>query len=304
MKKFDIRDSIFEAVYKYFEKNKNCFFLTADQGSFGYKLLEKKFPSRVLNIGIAEQNMVGIAAGLALQNKTVFVYAISSFLYSRAYEQIKLNLCSMNLKVCIILSGPGLCYAPDGPTHYSLEDISMLNNLPNLKIFSPYDRKSSFLAINFFAKNNSPCVVRCDKGKFFEQINSNLDCAEIIKGEKSAILSHGFFVNYFTENTALLKKNKIGLIGLNKIKDFNMKKLNSIIKNYKNIFFIDESWRNSSFGIFLSDLLINNKFNKNFKFFSLKNNFLKKGGSRIEILKSNNLDIFSILKSIKNTIND
>ena len=180
----------------------------------------------------------------------------------------------------------------------------MLNNLPNLKIFSPYDRKSSFMAINFFTKNNSPCVVRCDKGKFFEQINSNLDCAEIIKGEENAIVSHGFFVNYCTENTITLKKHKIGLIGLNKIKDFNIKKFNSIIKNYKNIFFIDESWRNSSFGVFLSDLLINNKSNKNFKIFSLKNDFLKKGGSRIEILKRSNLDIFSILKSIRKTTNN
>ena len=95
MKKFDIRDSVFEAVKKYFDKNKNCYFLSADQGSFGYNILVKKFPKRIINVGIAEQNLIGIAAGLALENKTVFVYAISSFLYSRAYEQIKLNLCSM-----------------------------------------------------------------------------------------------------------------------------------------------------------------------------------------------------------------
>ncbi len=300
-KKFDIRDSIFEAIFKYFKKNKNCYFLTADQGSFGYKLLERKFPSKVINVGIAEQNMVGIAAGLALQNKTVFIYAISSFLYSRAYEQIKLNLCSMNLKVCVILSGPGLCYAPDGPTHYSLEDIMMLNNLPNLKIFSPYDRKSSFMAINFFAKNNSPCVIRCDKGKFLEHQKSNLDSLEIIKGNKNVIVSHGFFVNYLSENSKVLKKNKVGLIAINKIKDFNLKKFNLTIKKYKNIFFIDESWQNSSFGVFLSDLLKSNKKNKNFHIFSLKNNFLKKGGTRIEILSKNNLDLFSILKSIKKT---
>ena len=106
--------------------------MSADQGSFGYNILVKKFPKRIINVGIAEQNLIGIAAGLALENKTVFVYAISSFLYSRAYEQIKLNLCSMNLKVCLISSGPGFCYSPDGPTHYSLEDISIYNNLnPN-----------------------------------------------------------------------------------------------------------------------------------------------------------------------------
>ena len=119
-------------------------FLTADQGSFGYNILAKKFPRRVINVGIAEQNMIGIAAGIALEKKRVFVYAISSFLFSRAYEQIKLNLCSMKLNVCLIASGPGFCYSPDGPTHYSLEDTSLYNNLPNLKVYSPYDRKQVF----------------------------------------------------------------------------------------------------------------------------------------------------------------
>ncbi|MDC3155753.1 hypothetical protein OA519_02155 [Candidatus Pelagibacter sp.] len=298
MKKFDIRDSIFQAVYEHFNKDKNCFFLTADQGSFGYNILSKKFPSRVINVGIAEQNMVGIAAGLALEKKTVYIYAISSFLYSRAYEQIKLNLCSMNLKVCIILSGPGLCYAPDGPTHYSLEDIMMLNNLPNLKIFSPYDKKTSSIAINNFKKGLSPCVIRCDKGEFIEQKVNSLDSAEILKGKKNVIVSHGFFINYFYQHQKILKKHDIGLIGINKIKEFNLKKFIKISKNYKNIYYVDEAWLNASFGIHLSNILISNGVTKNLRILALKNKFLKKGGNRLEILKNNNLDMSSILKII------
>lgn len=299
MKKFDIRDSVFEAIEKYFDKNKNCYFLTADQGSFGYSVLVKKFPKRIINVGIAEQNLIGIAAGLALENKTVFVYAISSFLYSRAYEQIKLNLCSMNLKVCLISSGPGFCYSPDGPTHYSLEDISIYNNLPNLKIYSPYDKKTSFASINNFSKNQGPAVIRCDKGLFYEHKNSNLDTSEIIKGNKNVVIGHGNFVNIFFDKRDNLIRKKIGLIAINKLKDFNKKKFFDTIKNYTNLYFVDEAWPNSSFGLYLMKIINDRKLKKKLIIFSLEEKFHKYGGGRDELLKLNNMSVDSILSKIR-----
>jgi len=299
MKKFDIRDSVFEAVKKHFEKDPNCFFLTADQGSLGYNILAKKFPKRVINVGIAEQNMIGIAAGIALEKKRVFVYAISSFLFSRAYEQIKLNLCSMNLNVCLIASGPGFCYSPDGPTHYSLEDISLYNNLPNLKVYSPYDKKTSFASINDFIKSQGPAVIRCDKGLFIEQAKSNLDLSEIIKGRKNLIISHGNFINSFLLKKNKFKKNSIGLLAINKLKKLNIKKFFSIIKRYKNLYFVDESWPNASYGLYLLKLLNDKSMNKRLSILSVAEQFHKEGGTREELLKNNELNIDKILSKIK-----
>jgi transketolase len=298
MKKFDIRDSVFDAIEKYFQKNDQCYFLTADQGSFGYNILAKKYPKRIINVGIAEQNMIGIAAGIALEKKKVFVYAISSFLFSRAYEQIKLNLCSMNLNVCLIASGPGLCYSPDGPTHYSLEDTSIYNNLPNMKIYSPYDRKTSFASINDFVKNKGPAVIRCDKGLYTEQKKSNLDAVEIIKGKSNVIISHGNFINSFTEKKDELIKKGIGLIAINKLKKLNVKKFLQIIKKYKNLFFVDETWPNSSYGIYLLKILSDKSINKKLNIWSLNEEFHKEGGGREELLKNNKLNIKSILAKI------
>ncbi len=299
MKKFDIRDSVFEAVKNYFKKDNNCYFLTADQGSFGYNILAKNYPKRIINVGIAEQNMIGIAAGIALEKKKVFVYAISSFLFSRAYEQIKLNLCSMNLDVCLIASGPGFCYSPDGPTHYSLEDTSMYNNLPNMKIYSPYDRKTSFESINDFTKTKGPAVIRCDKGLFIEQNKSNLDCAEIIKGKNNVIISHGNFINSFFQKEDKLRRRKIGLIGINKLKNLNIKKFLNKIKNYKNLYFVDESWPNSSYGLYLLKLLNEKSINKKLSILSLNEEFHKEGGGREELLKNNKINTDKVISKIR-----
>ena len=296
----DLRDSIFNYIIESMEKNKDSYFLSIDQGSFGYEILKKKFPQRCINIGIAEQNAIGIASGLALENKIVFVYAISSFIYSRAYEQIKLNLCSMNLKVCIISSGPGYCYAPDGPTHYSLDDINVFNSIPNMKVYSPYDDKTCKQAISDFVNSKGPAYIRTDKGTFYQHSNAALDVTHILKGKKNLIITHGYFVNLFAQKFDLLKQKKIGLVAINKLKPLNDSKLINILKKYKNCYFIDDSWPNASFGLYLTNLIHQRNLKKNIKIISSKEEFYKLGGKRDEIFKKLHLDTRSILSKIKN----
>ena len=296
----DLRDSIFNYIIKSMEKNKNSYFLSIDQGSFGYEILKKKFPQRCINIGIAEQNAIGIASGLALENKTVFVYAISSFIYSRAYEQIKLNLCSMNLKVCIISSGPGYCYAPDGPTHYSLDDISVLNSLPNMKIYSPYDDTTCKQAVSDFVNSKGPAYIRTDKGVFYQHSKASLGITHILKGKNNFILTHGYYVNLFSQKLKLLKQKKIGLVAINKLKPLNDMKMVNILQEYKNCYFIDDSWPNASFGLYLSKLILQKNLKIKIKIISSKEEFYKLGGKRDEIFRNLNIDANSVLSRIKN----
>ncbi len=292
----DLRDSIFDYVISAMKKNKHSFFLSVDQGAFGYELLKKQFPNRCINIGISEQNAVGVAAGMALEGKIVFIYAISSFIYSRAFEQIKLNLCSMNLKVCIISSGPGYCYAPDGPTHYSLEDINILNSIPNMKIYSPFDDKTCKLSVDDFINSEGPAYIRADKGLFVTQKNSGIEITEIINGKNTVIITHGYFINEISKNIKQLIKRNIGLIGLNRLKPIKESNLIKKINKYKKLIFVDDSWPKASYGLQISNILTKNQINKKLIILSSKENFYKKGGKRDEILRDNNLDISSIIK--------
>ena len=146
-----MRDVLIEAIYKKMALDERVFFLSADFGAPALDKLRKDFGDRFINVGIAEQNLVNIATGLALEDCIVYAYAIAPFLTMRAYEQIRLSLSiSAQIKpvnVNLIGVGGGLSYDVAGPTHHCLEDISLMRLLPNMTVFSPSDWK---LAENFF----------------------------------------------------------------------------------------------------------------------------------------------------------
>lgn len=119
-------------------KDESVVLLINDTGQFILRDFDTHYPGRLINIGIAEQNMIGLAAGLAASGKTVFVYGIASFLF-RAYEQIKVDVCYPNLNVKFVGVGAGLAYGTMGITHHATEDIALFRALPNMTIISPCD---------------------------------------------------------------------------------------------------------------------------------------------------------------------
>lgn len=119
-------------------KDDRVILLINDTGQFVLRDFDTSYPGRLINVGIAEQNMVGLAAGLAMSGKVVFVYSIASFL-TRAYEQIKIDVCYPGLNVKFIGIGAGLAYGTMGITHHATEDLAIFRALPNMTIVSPSD---------------------------------------------------------------------------------------------------------------------------------------------------------------------
>ena len=115
----DIRDAFFDALYDIAREDRQVIFLTADMGARSLERFRKGLPKQYMNVGVAEQNMVSVAAGLALAGKRVFIYAIAPFATQRCYEQIKVDLSGMGLPVTVIGAGPGVAYHSDGPTHHA-----------------------------------------------------------------------------------------------------------------------------------------------------------------------------------------
>ncbi|HEY4933836.1 MAG TPA: transketolase C-terminal domain-containing protein [Terriglobales bacterium] len=111
-------------------------------GDLGYSVLEAfsdRFPKRYLNAGVAEQNMTGIAAGLALTGKIVFTYSIANFPVMRCLEQVRNDVCYHNLNVKIVSVGGGLAYGSHGYTHHGVEDLAVMSVLPNMTVIAPGD---------------------------------------------------------------------------------------------------------------------------------------------------------------------
>ncbi len=135
-------------------------------GDLGYSVLERfanRFPERYVNVGVAEQNMIGVAAGLALSGKIVFTYSIANFAFMRCLEQIRNDVCYHNLNVKIVAVGGGLAYASLGYTHHAVEDLAVMRSLPNMAVIAPADPVEAALAIRAVVDWPGPCYLRLGK---------------------------------------------------------------------------------------------------------------------------------------------
>lgn len=158
-----MRNTFVNCLYEQAKTDDRIFVLTPD---LGFSILEKfqeQFPDRFLNIGIAEQNAIGVAAGLALSGKLVYVYSIIPFITMRCFEQIRVDVAYMNTNVRIIGVGAGLSYGPAGATHHAIEDIAIMRTLPNMTICCPGDPVEVKGLIKQSFEHNGPIYFRLGK---------------------------------------------------------------------------------------------------------------------------------------------
>jgi transketolase len=166
MASVDMRDAFFDAVYALGAGDRDVVVITDDMDAFGLRRFKGDFPGRFINIGVAEQNMINVAAGLALCGKKVFTYGIASFVTMRCFEQIKVNLCSLRLPVVIIGVGAGFSFGFDGPTHHGTQDVAVMRALPEMTIYNPSDAALAAACPRLALGADGPSYVRLDKGTF------------------------------------------------------------------------------------------------------------------------------------------
>lgn len=160
----EMRDAFFEELSTLASIDDRVVFLTADHGAQALTRFEKNFPNRFYNIGIAEQNMISVAAGLAAKGKLPVAYGIAPFVSLRALEQVTIDVASMNLPVTIVGIGPGFCYSTDGYTHHGLQDLAAMATVPNLKIKNSSDPATTQLFASEIGLAKSPTYIRIEKG--------------------------------------------------------------------------------------------------------------------------------------------
>ncbi len=249
-----MRDAFIGKALEAMASEKDLYFLSAD---FGAPLLDKirtEYPARFLNVGIAEQNLINVAAGMAFEGLTVHVYAISSFLATRAFEQVKINLSLhsqiRDVNVNMVGVGAGLSYDISGPTHHCLEDISVVNSLPGITIFSPSDW---VLAEKFHAyalAHRTPKYLRLE-GKPVPAIYDRRpevrieDCfCELQKGSDVCVVATGFMTHVALEAVKLAgeKGLKPGLVDLFLLKPLDGEKLLKTLSAYKTVITVEEGF--------------------------------------------------------------
>jgi len=282
------------------KNNDKIFAITAAMSDgTGLNEFRNEIPERFIDVGIAEQNAVTMAAGLASANKKPFIVIYSTFL-QRAYDQILHDVCIQNLPVVFCIDRAGLV-GEDGETHHGLFDISYLSSIPNMMIMAPKDGFELKRMLNFASTyNEGPIAIRYPRGQAAE-INESLNLItnyEILReGNDVVVLAVGKMVESSIKVVEkLLKEKGIGakLINVRVIKPFNYNKLYSEIKNISSIVTIEDNMIIGGFGSMLSQNMGND-----FKVMNLgfDDNFVEHGDTS-ELFKINNLDVESLCDKI------
>ena len=197
-----MRDAFIGTLCDRMQTDESIFFLAADLGAPALDRIRKEFPSRFINVGIAEQNLINVAAGLALEGFTVYTYAIAPFITMRAYEQVRVNLAVSSqirpVNVTMIGLGGGVSYQVSGPTHHCLEDLAIMRLLPNLAVYCPSDWVVAGQLVDRTRATSGPKYIRFD-GKALPPLYTNpavvdlaTGFAQLAAGSHVCIVSTGF----------------------------------------------------------------------------------------------------------------
>lgn len=189
-----MRKTFINTLVNLARKDKNIWLLTPDMGFSILEVFFKEFPERAINTGIAEQNAMAVAAGLALAGKKVYVYSIIPFVTMRCFEQVRDDVCYMNNNVKIIGVGAGFAYGSAGATHHATEDIAIMRALPNMQVYAPADCFEVEEIVKQTAANNNPTYIRLGNKSVVDlpRIPVNLGKARVLsEGKDTAVIFTG-----------------------------------------------------------------------------------------------------------------
>ena len=230
-------------------------------GAFSLAKFKKNLGSQYINVGVAEQNLVSVAAGMALGGKKVFIYAIAPFITQRCYEQIKIDLCCMRLPVTVVGVGAGIAYNSDGPTHHATQDIAVMRALESITIINPSDPVTSAAAASMAYEENHPVYVRIDKGKWpllYDETQDFVDGFALLRsGGDVLIVSTGLMVHRALAVADELSRYSIdaAVLDLYRIKPVNTELLLDVISQSKQVVTLEEHSVVGGIGSIISEIL-------------------------------------------------
>ncbi|MEG2020151.1 MAG: transketolase C-terminal domain-containing protein [Oscillospiraceae bacterium] len=231
------------------QTNENIKVLTADLGLLsGLGKFIAAHPDKYLNVGIAEQNMLGIASGLAKEGNCVFVTTYATFVTMRSFEQIRNNLGYMKFNVKVIGSSGGLAMGMSGNEHYALEDISLMRSVPNMTVLSPADGVEALKMAYAIAEINGPVYLRLTGGLNCPMVykeDYQFEIGKAVKlreGSDVAVIATGTMVNEALKAADLLEHEGISacVINMHTIKPLDGEMLNTLYEKFPFIVTVEE----------------------------------------------------------------
>jgi transketolase len=249
----DMRDAFFEELLKAARVRPELMFLTADHGAHALEQFQVELPDRFINVGISEQNMIGVAAGLASRGKVVFAYGIAPFVSLRVLEHLSIDVAAMGLAVNVVSVGAGFTYSTDGPTHHGLQDLPAILTVPNITILNSSDPTNTRSFVQQCIESKSPHYIRIEKEKLddfdrllpFEALSKD-GYSLICRGttRKLLVISTGS-ISHQVIRILKLVKDQVGfepaMIDLHQIKPISKKLLDYVV-SFENVITLEEGY--------------------------------------------------------------
>lgn len=287
-----MRKAFIETILDYSNNDQTPFLLTGD---LGYSVLEpfkEKYPDSFINVGIMEQSMMSIAAGISSQNRKVFAYSISNFATFRALEQLRLDIGYHNLDVCVVGVGTGFQYGSAGYSHWAVEDLAIVSALEKFRIFSPADAISTKNTVIDFLNNGGPTYIRL--GKYTKNLSDAYGCEEfglhvrLFGKGKKIILSHGSIAIKILESE-FFNPDHYSLLVFDEIPAVLDSLYLKIFNQATNIKVMEDVVYTGGLGSRVSRFLVENNLNKPFKWVGVNGRNIRSAGGSEEYLKSREL---------------
>ena len=220
------RDAYGEALVELGHRHNDIVVLDADLSSSTKTAgFARAFPGRFINAGIAEQNMIGMAAGLAAAGKTVFASSFAMFAVGRAFEQVRNSLAYAQLNVKVCATHAGLTVGEDGGSHQAVEDIALMRSVPNMCVVVPADGPSTKAALNQLYERPGPAYLRLGRPAVPKIYNDGTDITigqgiELLSGDDAAIIACGIMVEKSLQAARLLADEgiKVTVVDMHTIK--------------------------------------------------------------------------------------
>jgi len=301
-----MRSAFVKTLIECARRDPRIILLTGDLGFMALEPFIKEFPKRYINAGVAEANMVGMAAGLASTGKKVFVYSIIPFVTMRCLEQLRNDVCYHNFDVKVVGVGSGYSYSTMGATHHAIEDIGALRSLPNLRIVSPGDPLEVELAVKALVKDNGPAYLRL--GKRGEPVlhkkmpKFRLGQAIIMKSGKdvSLISSGSILVNALKASEELEKEGiRTTLVSMPFIKPIDAATVKNLAQKTKAVVTIEEHNIIGGLGSAVAEVIAESPYKPVFRRLGVRDYFVSKVGSQEYLRGQAGLSVGNIVKTVK-----
>ena len=303
----DLRNIMVQTFLEATEKNINLAVIVSDSTSTSkIKPFIERYPERLINVGIAEQNLVGIAAGLSLGGFVSVTANAACFLTTRAAEQVKNDICYSDTNVKLVGLNAGVCYGPLASTHHAIDDISMMLGLGNIIILAPSDPIDTKQIFDYALQYNGPVYIRMDNDKFpvihADNYRFQPGQADILKtGSDLTIITMGSTAHHGYFAVEALRANSINceLINLASIRPLDKDSIARSIQKTGRVITVEEHSLHGGLGSIVSEIIAEQALQSQFVKLGIPQGRFSKAGPRYEIQAYYKIDKNGIIETAK-----